>query len=55
MTETTIGRTWFPHGLGTASGVNLLYVWYRDAIGLPPLPSPDFVEGASSGSTRSAT
>jgi len=34
-----------PHGLVTASGVNLPYVWYRDAIGLPPLPSPDFIEG----------
>jgi predicted ATP-grasp superfamily ATP-dependent carboligase len=45
MTEATVGRTWFPHGLVTASGVNLPYIWYRDALGLPVTPVRSFVEG----------
>lgn len=45
MTEATVGRTWFPHGLVTASGVNIPHIWYRDALGLPVTPVTSFVEG----------
>jgi D-aspartate ligase len=36
--EITAGRTWYPHGLGVAAGVNIPLIWYRDALGLPPSP-----------------
>jgi len=39
ITEVTGGRTWFPHGLVTRSGLNLPYIWYCDALGRP-LPRP---------------
>jgi len=46
IVEATVGRTWFPHGLVTASGVNLPHLWYRDALDLPVEPiGGDFVEG----------
>jgi predicted ATP-grasp superfamily ATP-dependent carboligase len=35
ITEVTGGRTWFPHGLVTRSGINLPYIWYCDVLGLP--------------------
>ena len=31
--EMTVGRTWYPHGLGVAAGVNIPLIWYRDALG----------------------
>jgi len=38
-------RTWFPHGLSTASGLNLPYVMYRHLCGLPVEEQKGFVEG----------
>jgi predicted ATP-grasp superfamily ATP-dependent carboligase len=38
-------RTWFPHGLSTACGLNLPYVMYRHLCGLPVEEQPKFVEG----------
>jgi D-aspartate ligase len=35
ITEVTGGRTWFPHGLVTRSGINLPYLWYCDLLRLP--------------------
>ncbi len=54
ITEVTGGRTWFPHGLVTRSGINLPLIWYRDVLGLPVEPPTPTTRG-SSGSTRSAT
>jgi len=33
--EVTVGRTWYPHFLGVAAGVNIPLAWYRDLVGLP--------------------
>jgi D-aspartate ligase len=33
ITEPTGGRTWFPHGLVTCSGINLPYIMYQDLLG----------------------
>jgi predicted ATP-grasp superfamily ATP-dependent carboligase len=38
-------RTWFPHGLATACGVNLPLIAYRELIGLPVTPAFDFPDG----------
>jgi predicted ATP-grasp superfamily ATP-dependent carboligase len=38
-------RTWFPHGLSTACGMNLPYLMYRYVLGLPVKESTAFVEG----------
>ena len=35
ITEPTGGRTWFPHGLVTRSGINLPYIMYQDLLGQP--------------------
>ena len=32
--EVTAGRTWYPHYLGVAAGVNIPEVWYRDLLGI---------------------
>jgi D-aspartate ligase len=45
MTEATGGRTWFPHGLVTRSGINLPHIWYRDALGESVEPQTEFEEG----------
>lgn len=45
MTEATGGRTWFPHGLVTRSGINLPNIWYRDVLGLPVAKQMTFEEG----------
>lgn len=45
MTEATGGRTWFPHGLVTRSGINLPNIWYRDVLGLPVARQTSFEEG----------
>ena len=39
------GRTWYPHGLATACGVNLPYLAYRDLLGLPVERPVGFIEG----------
>lgn len=39
------GRTWYPHGLATASGVNLPYLAYCDLLELPVERPQGFVEG----------
>ena len=39
------GRTWYPHGLATACGVNLPYLAYREMLGLPVEPPTGFTEG----------
>ncbi len=44
ITEATGGRTWFPHGLVTRSGINLPLIWYRDALGERVEPALDFEE-----------
>jgi predicted ATP-grasp superfamily ATP-dependent carboligase len=36
--EVTVARTWYPHLLGLAAGVNIPLAWYRDAAGLPQEP-----------------
>jgi D-aspartate ligase len=38
-------RTWFPHGLSTACGMNLPYLMYRYVLDLPVEPQQGFVEG----------
>lgn len=43
--EVTVGRTWYPHGLGVAAGVNIPVVWYRDALGEEPPPQPPQRDG----------
>ncbi len=48
ITEVTGGRTWFPHGLVTSSGLNLPYIWYCDALGRP-LPRPARVNAFDEG------
>jgi predicted ATP-grasp superfamily ATP-dependent carboligase len=48
ITEVTGGRTWFPHGLVTRSGINLPHIWYCDVLGLPS-PRPKVVNGFQDG------
>jgi D-aspartate ligase len=36
--EVTAGRTWYPHYLGVAAGVNIPYIWYNDLLGIPQEP-----------------
>jgi predicted ATP-grasp superfamily ATP-dependent carboligase len=38
-------RTWFPHGLSTACGINLPYLMYRYVLGLAVDAPQGFVEG----------
>jgi predicted ATP-grasp superfamily ATP-dependent carboligase len=38
-------RTWFPHGISAACGLNLEYMAYCDRVGLPKVPSNGFREG----------
>lgn len=38
-------RTWFPHGISTACGVNLPYLMYRHLLGLPLEEQHAFTEG----------
>jgi len=38
-------RTWYPHGLATRCGINLPYVAYADALGLPVPISHGFDDG----------
>lgn len=38
-------RTWFPHGISTACGINLPYLMYCDLLGLPTEEPHDFIEG----------
>jgi predicted ATP-grasp superfamily ATP-dependent carboligase len=38
-------RTWFPHGLATACGVNLPLIAYRELTGSPVEPPTAFAEG----------
>jgi predicted ATP-grasp superfamily ATP-dependent carboligase/peptidoglycan/xylan/chitin deacetylase (PgdA/CDA1 family) len=39
------GRTWYPHGLATACGINLPYLAYCDLLGIPVERPTRFVEG----------
>jgi D-aspartate ligase len=39
------GRTWFPHGLATACGVNLPLIAYRELTDQPVTPAFDFTDG----------
>jgi predicted ATP-grasp superfamily ATP-dependent carboligase/peptidoglycan/xylan/chitin deacetylase (PgdA/CDA1 family) len=39
------GRTWYPHGLATACGVNLPYLAYRDLLGHPVERVTSFADG----------
>jgi D-aspartate ligase len=43
--EVTAGRTWYPHYLGTASGVNLPVIWYNDLLGREPPGEVTFTKG----------
>ena len=45
ITEPTGGRTWFPHSVVTASGINLPHIWYREVLGESPDPQTEFQEG----------
>jgi predicted ATP-grasp superfamily ATP-dependent carboligase len=45
ITEATGGRTWFPHGLVTRSGINLPHIWYRELLGKPVKLQTEFEEG----------
>ncbi len=45
ITEATGGRTWFPHGLVTRSGINLPFIWYREVLGEKVEPQTTFEEG----------
>ena len=38
-------RTWYPHGLSTRCGINLPYIAYCDALGLPVPTSHGFEDG----------
>jgi predicted ATP-grasp superfamily ATP-dependent carboligase len=40
-------RTWYPHGLATRCGVNLPYLAYADALGLPVERRDGFDEGVT--------
>ena len=39
------GRTWYPHGLATACGINLPYLAYQDLLGLPVDRPAAFTDG----------
>ena len=43
--ELTLGRTWYPHYLGTAAGVNIPALWYHDVVGGHYETGRTFVEG----------
>ncbi len=43
--EITPARTWYPHLLGTAAGVNIPYIWYCDLLGLPKPRKSRFRQG----------
>jgi len=45
LTEVTAGRTWFPHGLVTRSGINLPLIMYRDLLGLAVDVPTSYVQG----------
>lgn len=45
ITEATGGRTWFPHGLVTRSGINLPSIMYRHLLGERVEPQTTFEEG----------
>lgn len=45
ITEATGGRTWFPHGLVTRSGINLPSIMYRHLTGEHVEPTVTFEEG----------
>lgn len=45
ITEATGGRTWFPHGLVTRSGINLPHIMYRHLLGEPVSKTTTFEEG----------
>jgi predicted ATP-grasp superfamily ATP-dependent carboligase len=45
ITEATGGRTWFPHGLVTRSGINLPAIMYHHLLGRPVAPQTAFEEG----------
>jgi predicted ATP-grasp superfamily ATP-dependent carboligase len=45
ITEATGGRTWFPHGLVTRSGMNLPHLMYRHLLGEPVERQTAFEEG----------
>jgi predicted ATP-grasp superfamily ATP-dependent carboligase len=45
ITEATGGRTWFPHGLVTRSGINLPHIMYRHLLGQPVPKTTTFEEG----------
>lgn len=38
-------RTWFPHGISTACGLNLLHIAYCDLVGWPVPEDKGFMEG----------
>jgi predicted ATP-grasp superfamily ATP-dependent carboligase len=40
-------RTWYPHGLATACGINLPYIAYADALGLPIPGTLGFEDGVT--------
>jgi predicted ATP-grasp superfamily ATP-dependent carboligase len=42
--EVTV-RTWFPHGISTACGLNLLHIAYCDLVGLPVPRDQGFADG----------
>jgi predicted ATP-grasp superfamily ATP-dependent carboligase len=42
--EVTV-RTWFPHGITTACGLNLLHIAYCDLVGLPIPDHEGFEDG----------
>lgn len=45
ITEATGGRTWFPHGLVTRSGMNLPHLMYRHLLGEPVERQTAFEDG----------
>ncbi len=45
ITEATGGRTWFPHGIVTRSGINLPFIWYRELLGETVEPQTVFEDG----------
>ncbi|MFP6663738.1 MAG: hypothetical protein VCC00_06030 [Deltaproteobacteria bacterium] len=45
ITEPTGGRTWFPHSVVTASGINLPYIWYREVLGEKVEAQTEFEDG----------
>jgi predicted ATP-grasp superfamily ATP-dependent carboligase len=43
--ELTPARTWYPHYLGTAAGVNIPWIWYNDLSGGPRIRATEFRAG----------